>query len=145
MDFNETGGRRYLRILAVRKFTGSGFEKELSFLAVVDILYLFTAAASKRDRIGARWIGSVALPDDKVYVRTADGLFLTKFDNLEEILHRLDSFLRIHNSIALNETKIKGATLNTRTKQITVQAGQTREWLKVARRRLPDLEQNFGI
>ena len=131
----------------MRKVDGVGFEEQLSFLPVDDILYIFTthAISSSRSSIEAKWLGLLSLPPGKVYARTEKGLFVTEFRTLTQILARLKKFRRIHKSIAFNVTKIKGAVLNSKRKQIAVLTGEQREWLDVSRRALRDLLRMYGM
>jgi hypothetical protein len=115
------------------------------------VLYLFAGHDPKQGFVAAEWIRDPAVRQGHVYLRTFKGRFVARFPSLGEVEGQLDSsrFLRIHRSIMVNVHKIVELDLGGSRKRVAVAVIQDgreqKEWLTVARRRLPALLKALGL
>ena len=140
---SQRGDNRLLSRFATRKVGNDGVEERVTLLPVEEVLYFFTAGAlSPRPTImDAKWREWKLFSSGRVYVRTAKGLFVTRYRTLGRILARLDpeKFLRIDRSLAVNVLKIVDVDLVPKLKQVGVSASGSTERLTVSRRALKNL------
>jgi len=141
------GDKRLLSRIAMRKLGNDGVEERMTLLPVEEILYFFTAGAvSQRTVIDAKWRESKLFSPGRVYVRTAKGLFVTRYRTLGTILARLpDKFVEIHKSLVVNSHKILDLEFSSKLKQVSVVTAASTEWLTVSRRALKRLRLALGL
>lgn len=146
----ESGGP-LLRIAARKIGYDKGIEGRFTLLAVRDILYLFTSGAlsPKRTVIDAKWNTAKLFSPGRVYLRTAQGLFVTRYRSLAKILARLEpgTFHSVQKSLVINVLKVSEIAFSTKLKQVGMVANGTVEWLNVSRRKrtLQHLRTALGI
>lgn len=136
----------FLTRLAVRR-VGEDNER-FTLISVDEILYIFSGAALSRRLLDTTWSRQLFLRRDRIYVRTAKGLFVTQLRSLTEISRRLDParFLAIHQSIVVNLQKLSEIDLRGRVQQVGVTtASGVIESLRVSRRSLRELRERLGL
>ena len=139
--------KNFLARITVRKLTNHGVEERMTIVPLDDILYFFTAGAlSQRPVIDAKWCHLKRFAPGRVYVRTAEGVFVTRVRTLAKMLARLPkNFVEIHKSLAVNVDEIKDLDFAAKLKQVGVVTAISTEWLTVSRRTLKNLRLALGL
>ena len=97
--------------IAARRLTPAGVDSTEIFLREAKIHYLVIGRARISAVIDdARWAKSLRLEPERVYARTADGIFLTRLRSLSKAERELSAqgdWLRVHQSILVNAARIE--------------------------------------
>lgn len=119
----------------------------LDLISLDNVLYAFGGGAISRGLIRAPWGRQTEFRPDRVYLRTASGLFFTR-RSFSGFLAQVDAnlFLRVHQSIAVNVRKAAKFDQEGRLREVGVriQNGSI-EWLTIGRREYPEFRKRFGL
>jgi hypothetical protein len=117
-------------------------------ISTTEILYAFSGSAASRRLILGQSETERVFGPHRVYIRTANGNFLSDIRSLAALAARLDprQFLAVNQGLLVNLLKIVEIDFSGVVKQLGVAvAGGAREWITVSRRRIPLLRRILGL
>ncbi|MEW6684436.1 MAG: LytTR family DNA-binding domain-containing protein [Nitrospirota bacterium] len=136
------GDSATLQILAVRK--PGGPEHRYTLIAPSDVAFVFLGSVLHRGLIPDNGVPSQTVRADRLYLRTARGVYLATHRSLRDLCGHVDpdAFLTIHRGLAVNIRKVR--EVDFKEKQIGIMnADGTFSWLNVSRRYIKGLRRKL--
>jgi hypothetical protein len=139
----------FLNVIAAHPM-GSPPDERVVVIRVADILYAFRGSAISQHLIDVGWRRQHDFDDDRIYLRTKRGVFLTHFRSLKQLSESLDPqiFTPVHQNILinLNANAVWAVELHARVKTVDIAPGDgSVESLRISRRHLPSLRKRLGM
>jgi hypothetical protein len=141
--------REFLSVIAASPMDHPS-EQRIVVIRVTDILYAFRGSAVSQHLIDADWRRQYRFNDNRVYLRTKRGVFLTHFRSLQKLSERLDpqAFAQVHQNILVNlkASVVLAVELHARIRAVYIALSDNSvESLRISRRHLASLRAKLGL